>query len=311
MRKNLDFSQIKTYSIKKRKSKVNLKNFARTGVKKEKFSEFLYNLPKILAVKDFHDIVDSIIKARKLKKPVIVMLGGHVVKCGLNPILIDLIKKNVLTSLAMNGAASIHDFEISIVGKTSEDVDDAIKDGSFGMSEETGKLMNTAINEGVEKGYGIGEALARKILKIKAPFLRYSILSNGFELKIPVTVHVAIGTDIIHQHPEAKGSALGEGSFIDFKRFTEEVSKLEGGVIMNIGSAVVLPEVFLKAITISRNLGFKVKNFTAVNLDMIQHYRPTVNVLKRPINLGGRAYSITGHHEIMIPMLAQAILEVL
>ena len=305
----IDFSKIKTYSIKRRISKVNTGNFAKVGGKNRRFNEFFNNLPEILAANDFRNIVESILRARKRKKPVIIMIGGHVVKCGLNPLIIELIKKNVFTAIAMNGATSIHDFELSIAGKTSEDVETSIKDGSFGMAEETGKIMNIAINEGVKKGYGMGESLARKINEIKAPFRKYSILANAFTLKAPVTVHVAIGTDIIHQHPEASGMSLGEGSFIDFKKFINEVSKLEAGVIMNIGSAVIMPEVFLKALTVSRNLGFKVNNFTAVNFDMIQQYRPRVNVLYRPTLNGGKAYSITGHHEIMIPLLVQAIIE--
>jgi translation initiation factor 1 (eIF-1/SUI1) len=308
--KQIDLNKVKTYSIEKRKSKINISSFAKICKKGVSFKKFFNNIPNILVGKDIKELVKLIIRARKKRKPVIFMMGAHVIKCGLSPIIIDLMKRNIITTVLLNGAGSIHDFEIAINGSTSEDVEKNLNNGSFGMAEETGRIINNAIKEGVNEGCGIGESIGRKILDLKAPFLRYSILAEGYRLKIPVLVSIAIGTDIIHQHPNANGFALGEGSFIDFKIFANEVSKLgNGGVVLNIGSAVILPEVFLKALSIARNLGYKVFNFTTANFDMIQHYRPVVNVLKRPIRMGGRSYAIIGHHEIMIPLLYSAIIE--
>lgn len=307
---SIDLSNVKTYPIKKRKNKVKIEDFAKICTSKISFKDLLEMMPKMLAGNDIRDIVKSIVNAHKKKKPVIFAIGGHVIKCGLSPILIDLMKRRILTGVAMNGSGSIHDFEIALIGETSEDVGNSLKDGSFGMAEETSRFMNQAINDGVEHSIGMGEALGRKIIEIEAPYRDYSVLSAGVELDVPVTVHVAIGTDIIHQSHYASGAAIGEASFTDFRIFTSFIANLgDGGVYLNIGSAVILPEVFLKALSISRNLGYPLNNFTTANFDMIQHYRPTQNVVKRPTINSGDGYNITGHHEIMIPLLYNAILE--
>ncbi|MGQ9609641.1 MAG: hypothetical protein ACUVWN_10075 [bacterium] len=304
-----DFSKIRTYPINQRKNKVNVTDFASPITSNCSVKTFLDSMPKILAGESFRQLIDAIVSARINKKPVIAMIGGHVIKCGLSPILISLMEQGILTGLAMNGAASIHDFEIAIIGETSEDVGVNIADGKFGMWEETGNLMNSAIIAGCKSSLGMGESLGRKLVDIKAKYMHVSVLAEGFRLSLPITVHVAIGTDIIHQHPKADGAAIGETSFIDFRKFVSEVSELDGGVLLNIGSAVIMPEVFLKALSIARNLGNNVVNFTTANFDMFQHYRPNENVVKRPTNMGGKGYSITGHHEIMIPLLASAVIE--
>lgn len=307
----IDLKKIKTYPIRNRKNKIKIENFAHSHSSNNiSFKNFIDSLPKILAGNDFRSIVNSIINAYKKNKPVIFAIGGHVVKCGLSPIIIDLMKRGILTGIAMNGSGSIHDFEIALIGETSEYVENGLTNGSFGMAEETGKLMNEAIKEGEKNGIGMGEAIGRKILEIDTPYIDYSILANGIKLNIPVTIHVAIGTDIIHQSPYANGGAIGKTSFIDFRIFTSIISNLgDGGVFINIGSAVILPEVFLKAINVAINLQYPVFNFTTANFDMIQHYRPIQNVVKRPTIKSGKGYNITGHHEIMIPLLYSAILE--
>lgn len=306
----IDLSKVKTYPIKDRKNKVKIEDFARICTPDTTFKYFMDSLPQILAGNDFRNIVKSIVNAHQKNKPVIFAMGGHVIKCGLGPIIIDLMKRGILTGIAMNGSGGIHDFEIALIGESSEDVAHSIEDGSFGMAEETGRLVNEAIKEGVTHDRGMGEALGRKILEIDAPYIDYSVLAAGIKLDVPVTIHVAIGTDIIHQHRYANGAAIGEASFVDFRIFTSVITNLgDGGVFINIGSAVILPEVFLKALGIARNLGYPVFNFTTANFDMIQHYRPTQNVVKRPTIKSGKGYSITGHHELMIPLLYRALLE--
>ncbi len=308
--KPVDLSKVKTYPLRERKSKVSIEDFARPVGAGESFSEFLNHIPRILAGRDFFELIESIVKAFRDGKMVLANIGAHVIKCGLSPIIIQLMEKGIFTSISMNGAASIHDFEIALIGKTSEDVDVALKDGSFGMAEETGRLMNEAINAGKDNGLGMGEALGRKLLEIKAPHVSLSILARAINFDIPVTVHVAIGTDIIHQHPLSRGKAMGETSFRDFKLLTSLVSQLgPGGVVLNFGSAVIFPEVFLKALSIARNLGHKVVDFTTANFDIVGHYRPIQNVVRRPVSLGGKGYSFIGHHQIMIPLLAGAIME--
>lgn len=306
-----DFSKIRTYPIRERENKVKYTDFAKDLPGKGiKFNSFLDKLPNVLAAKSFKEIVSSIVKARKKDKPVIFSIGAHVIKCGLSPVIISLMKEGIVTAVAMNGAGSIHDFEVALIGGTSEDVVSGLEDGMFGMVEETGKMMNEAIIDGVRQGIGAGKSLAERILREDFKFREYSILANSIEFGIPVTVHIALGTDIIHQHPSCDGAAIGEASYIDFQTFTNEVSHLgNGGVLINFGSAVIMPEVFLKALTIARNLGHNVKNFVTADFDMIGQYRPVNNVLRRPMSLGGRSYSIRGHHEIMIPLLAQAITE--
>ncbi len=309
----IDLSKIKTYSISARKSKVHTKELASPKGKKSSFAKFYDSLPDILVARDFKKVVSAILTARHKGKPVIFMAGAHLIKCGLSPLIINLIKKNVITALALNGAGIIHDFELALAGKTSEDVAKAIEDGSFGMVKETALFINNAIKRGAERGYGIGYALGEAISKDskeRLPHKPLSLLYNCFKYNIPLSVHVAIGTDIIHQHPSCSGEAGGKGSLIDFHKFIEVVSGLRGGgVVVNVGSAVILPEVFLKALTVARNLGFKVKNFTTCNFDQIRHYRPSENIVRRPVSCGGEGYYIIGHHEIMIPLLHQAIIE--
>lgn len=304
-----DFSKITTYPINQRKNKVKVSDFAHPITPDCSMRDLLDSMPRILAGESLRQLIDAIVSARINDKPVIAMIGGHVIKCGLSPILISLMEQDILTGLAMNGAGSIHDFEIAIIGETSEDVGANIAYGMFGMWEETGNLMNSAIIDGYKSSLGMGEALGKKLVDTNAPYLFASVLAAGFKLSLPITVHVAIGTDIIHQHPKADGAAIGETSFTDFRKFVSEVSELDGGVLLNIGSAVIMPEVFLKALSIARNLGNNVVNFTTANFDMFQHYRPNENVVKRPTNMGGKGYSITGHHEIMIPLLASAVID--
>ena len=307
----IDLKNTRRYSIKERKNIVNSELFARPYANGT-FSEFLESLPKILAANDLKKIAKAIVHAHQNNKPVILAMGGHVIKCGLSPLIINLMKKRVITGLALNGAASIHDFEIALIGETSEDVGCNIQDGTFGFAEETGQKMNEAINRGVENDLGMGESLGKNLMEIDAPFNDYSVLATGAMLDIPVTVHVAIGTDIIHQHPSADGGALGKGSYKDFLTLTSHIASLgSGGVFLNFGSAVILPEVFLKCISIARNLGNDVTDFTTANFDFIQHYRPTQNIVKRPLDDMSKGYAITGHHEIMLPLLYRAILEYL
>jgi hypothetical protein len=308
-RKRIDLTRIRTIALDKRKCKVSLKDFARPPRKGSSFSEFYGSLPNILAAQNLKALVDSIVAAYRNKKMVIFMMGAHVIKCGLSPLIIDLMRRRVLKAVALNGAGIIHDTEIALIGRTSEDVGEGITDGSFGMARETASFINDAINSGFRKGQGIGEALGERIFKEKLPHRDLSILAAGYELQAPVTVHVAIGTDIIHQHPSANGEAIGEGSLLDFRNFIYSVSRLDGGVAVNLGSAVVLPEVFLKAVTVARNIGSRPRRFTTANFDMINQYRPHQNVLSRPTAGGGKGYNIIGHHEIMIPFLYRAIVE--
>ena len=306
--KPIDMTSVTTYPLQDRINKVSVNDFATLADSKTDLSPFLESLPKILKGQDFLELTDKIVTAYQRKKPVIVMMGGHVIKCGLSPLLIALAREGVITGFAFNGASSIHDFEIALIGETSEDVSEYLQTGKFGMWEETGKLMNEAIQHAADTGIGMGEALGKKLIILDAPYNTYSLLAASIQHDFPITVHVAIGTDIIHQHPSANGAAIGEASFIDFRLLTELVAQLEdGGVVLNFGSAVILPEVFLKALTIARNLGHTVSHFTAADFDMNQQYRPIENIVKRPTEMGGKGYTFTGHHELMIPLLVQAI----
>jgi len=307
--KPISSSKLKTYSLKTRKSKVKVNDFAKPFSKEKSFKDFLNSLPNILAADNLRQVASSVVAAYKNKKAVVVGMGAHVIKVGLSPVIIDLMERGIINAVAMNGACIVHDFEIAYAGMTSEDVDAEIDKGEFGMSEETGKLLNKAIKRGVKKGWGIGKSVGQMINSSKYPYKDLSILAAGARLGVAVTVHVAIGTDIIHIHPQMDGKATGEGSSRDFKLFAGVVANLEGGAYLNIGSAVLLPEVFLKALTLVRNLGYKVEHFTTVNMDFIQHYRPFTNVVRRPTKQGGKGYTITGHHEIMVPLLAAAIKE--
>ncbi|MBI5056037.1 MAG: hypothetical protein HZB61_05410 [Nitrospirae bacterium] len=304
----LSLEKITTCRLKRRKSKVRLNKIGRP-FGGGSFKDFLDTLPDILAAGDFKSVVNAIIKARKKDKPVVLGMGAHPIKVGLSPLIIDLMEKRLITAIAMNGACIVHDFELSLMGQTSEDVDVELCRGTFGMAEETGAELNKAIKDGVKKGLGIGKAVGEYILKSSAAYRKLSILAAAARLDVPATVHVAIGTDIIHMHPEADGASIGEGSMRDFKLFSSVVAGLKGGVYINFGSAVVLPEVFLKAVAVTRNLKFDVKNFTTVNMDFTQHYRGRENVLRRPVLSGGNSYALTGHHEIMFPLLAAAVIE--
>jgi deoxyhypusine synthase len=306
--KQIELHKVKTVSIARRKNKVGLKDFARVyDPRRKSFSAFIKSLPDILAAKDLRVFVNDILKAVKSRKPVIVFIGAHVIKVGLGPLLIDLMKRKIITCISMNSAAAIHDVESALWGMTSEDVEENIKDGTFGMAKETGEFINGHLNEGLVDGSaGYGEVLGKALRN--APNANISVIATAYRLKIPVTVHAAIGTDIIHQQPSMSGAATGELSFRDFKVLSNVVKDLRGGgVVMNIGSAVVLPEVFLKSLTVARNLGYKANGFTTANFDMIQHYRPRMNVVMRPTKNGGKGYMFTGHHEIMIPLLCAMI----
>ena len=307
--KPISLKSVKTYSIAERKSKVSLSVFASPPAKGDMFKTFIDRLPDILAVNDFKAVVKAIVRARQESRPVILGMGAHPIKVGLSPVIIDLMKKDIITAIATNGACIVHDFEISFIGHTSEDVEKELCKGTFGMAQETGRYLNRAIKGGVKKGYGIGRSIGEMVHKSRFGFKEKSIFATAYELGIPATVHVAVGTDIIHMHPDADGPAIGEGSFRDFKLFTSVVSDLEGGVYINLGSAVIMPEVFLKALAVARNLGNKIENITTANMDFVQHYRPRENVLRRPTVGKGSAYALTGHHEIMFPLLAAAIIE--
>lgn len=307
----LDFSKIKTYALADRVNKVALEDFARVSAKGGSFRTFLEKLPRFLATHDFHKIVAAIAAAVRQQRPVLFMMGAHPIKCGLNPLIVDFMQRGVLSAVAFNGAGAIHDFETAYQGETSEDVQRGLDDGSFGMVDETPRLMNAALAAGVARGEGAGTALGRAISEGQFPNRHLSILHAGFENEIPVSVHIAVGTDIIHQHPTTNGAVLGEASYRDFQRFTAVVAQLEGGVVLNIGSAVIMPEVFLKALTIARNLGHRVENFTTATFDMIRQYRPAENVMRRPTHLGGQGFYLIGHHEIMIPLLFAAVTEAL
>ena len=307
----VDLSKIRTYSITTRDNKVNVRDhFAGVPEPGMSFSAFFDSLPRLLGADSLRGVVDAVVRAREKGRPVILAMGGHVVKCGLQPVLKRLIEADVITAVAMNGSAAIHDFEVSLVGATSEDVGAVLHSGDFGFSEETGGEMNRALRLGLSQGIGFGEAVGRLIVEKEHPYCRYSLLAACVEKDIPVTVHVALGTDIIHQHPEVDGGVTGEMTFRDFRLLTSVVADLgDGGVWLNVGSAVLLPEVFLKALSIAQNLGHHVEDFTTANFDMIQHYRPLTNVVRRPTSGSGRGYTITGHHEINIPLFAAAVLE--
>jgi hypothetical protein len=305
----VSLKSVRTYPLKKRKSRVSVDFFARMPVKGDTLRGFLNRLPGIFAAEDFKSVVRAVISARKKQRPVVLGMGAHPIKLGLSPVIIELMKRKIITALATNGASSVHDFEVALIGQTSEDVSGEICSGSFGMARETGRKVNLAINKGVKKGYGIGKALGEYIHQGSFKYREKSIFSSAHELNVPLTVHVALGTDIIHMHPEVDGAALGEGSMRDFRLLVSVISDLRGGVYINLGSAVILPEVFLKALNTARNLGNKVDGITTVNMDFIQHYRPRENVMKRPTIKSGKYYALTGHHEIMFPLLASAIIE--
>jgi hypothetical protein len=310
--KPLSFDALKTVPIDARGGKVRVEDFARTYKKGDGLNGLLESLPKILAADSFRRVIEAIRKARDQKRALLWGMGGHVVKCGLGDVLIDLMHRGWITGFVMNGAASIHDFEIAIAGQTSEDVEAVLPDGRFGAAEETGREMNVAIVEGTRDGIGMGEALGRRLETLAKPeFAVHSVLCGAYAAKIPVTVHVAVGTDTPHTHPAADGAAIGAATHRDFRLLCSLVRNLHrGGVYLNVGSAVVLPEVFLKAVSVVRNLKYPLADFTTVNFDFLQHYRPKLNVVERPhAGSGGKGFAITGHHELMIPLLAASLVE--
>ncbi len=307
--KPLALHRVKTYPLAKRYSKVKLGESARPWRPGGAMTDFLAGLPDILAAKTLREVTDAIVKARLAGKAVVVGMGAHPTKVGLNPVLVDLMERRVITALALTGAVIIHDFELAWLGRTSEEVDTEINTGRFGMAEETGRFLNEAITRGVRKGLGIGEALGTWVEERRLPNRKTSLLAASVRLGIPVTVHVAIGTDIIHMHPAMDGAAVGEGTLRDFRTFAAVVAGLEGGVYLNLGSAVIMPEVFVKALTLARNLGHTVNRITTVNMDFLPHYRPLTNVVRRPTQKGGTGHMLIGHHEIMVPLLAAAVLE--
>ena len=305
----LDFTSLNTYSLHDRHSKVTVADFAQPATPGMTVRELIASLPQQLAGKDFPELVERIAAAVSTKRPVLVGMGAHVIKVGLAPILIDLMERGIISALALNGAGIIHDAEIAMVGRTSEEVASVLGAGAFGAAKETGEVLNQAINQGAQEGIGLGEAVGNALLRQDFPFNSQSLLAQARRLGIPVTVHVAMGTDIIHIHPAANGAAIGQCSHYDFRVFCRLVSGLEGGVYLNLGSAVLLPEVFLKALTVVRNLGHVVQRFTTANFDFIRAYRPATNVVQRPTLEGGKGFNFTGHHELMIPLLAAAVVD--
>jgi hypothetical protein len=302
---DFDLSGVRTYPLASRRSKANAADFASPVA--APMTAFVDALPSILAGSDFKQVVAAMKAARDGGHGLLWGIGAHVLKTGLSPVLIDLMERGYICALALNGAGVIHDFELALSGATSEDVDEALGPGRFGMAEETGTLLNKAISDGVGRGLGLGQAVVEHLHHLQPPYANVSVLAAAGRLEVPVTVHVAIGTDIIHMHPSANGAALGEGSLRDFRYFISNVARLKNGVYLNCGSAVILPEVFLKAVALARNTGRSLDGLTTVNIDFMRHYRPQTNVVSRPVAGIGKGYSLVGHHELLIPLLAAAL----
>ena len=312
MTREADLSAVRTIPVARRPNKVSAAEFAHPPREDHSFAAFIDALPDVLAARDFRSVVDAVVQAARTKRAVVAMLGGHVVKTGLAPLIIDLMRRGVITHVAMNGSGAIHDYEMARFGATSEDVATGLKDGTFGMSDETGREMNEAFSRGMKSEQGMGESLGRTLsahADLAAPEL--SILLAAHRLGVTTTVHAALGAEIIHQHPAASGAAIGDTSHRDFRRLAAALAAIDdGGVVLNIGSAVIMPEVFLKALTIARNLDAgRPQNFVTVDLDMQRHYRPLMNVVQRPTLQSGKGYQITGHHEIMVPLLVWSIVD--
>jgi hypothetical protein len=303
---------IRTYPLAGRRSKVRLAQLGRPHRRGAAFASFVDALPRVLAGETLRALRDDILRARARRRPVLWGLGAHVIKVGLSPILIDLMERGLVSAIAFNGAGVVHDFELAVAGRTSEDVEAGLGTGSFGMARETGEEVNRAVTEGDRDGLGLGAAIGRHLAE-RRPRPRHreaSLLAAAWRLGVPATVHVAIGTDIVHLHPACDPAALGRATHLDFRLFAAQVARLGGGgVYLNVGSAVVLPEVFLKAVTVARNLGHRLEGFSTANLDFIQSYRPGVNVVERPVKGVGRGYRLTGHHELVVPLLAAALVE--
>jgi hypothetical protein len=307
--KPLDLTGIKTYSLHERHSKVNLRDFGAAWEPGGSFREFVDRLPCILGGTQLRQVAAAWVQARRGGHPVLLGMGAHVIKVGLSPVLIDLMGRGLLTGLALNGAGIVHDAEVAMVGCTSEDVEQELGCGHFGMAQETAEFLNGAIAWGAKAGLGLGEAVGRKLEESDFPHKNLSLLAAAARLEVPLTVHVAVGTDIIHIHPSLDPAALGTATHRDFRLFAAQVSELSGGVFLNLGSAVIIPEVFLKALTLVHNLGHQVAPLTTVNLDFMQHYRPLTNVVRRPTAGVGQGYALTGHHELLFPLLAALVLE--
>jgi hypothetical protein len=305
----LNKKNLNTISIQERKSLVDVKDFARPFEPGSDFNSFINSLPNFLAARDLGEFCSHIKIARKKDKPIILSLGAHIIKVGLSSIIIDLMERGWISAIAVNGAFIIHDFEIALAGQTSEDVKENLFKGTFGNTEETGLFLNVALKEGAEQNLGAGEAVGQYLISSSFSFNQYSILYKAYKLNIPITVHPALGTDVIHYHPNFDGAVAGKLAETDFLQFSSVVSKIsDGGVYINIGSAVILPEIFLKALAFCTAQGIKPKNFYTAVFDFIKHYRPAENVVNRPITKGGKGYYFIGHHEIMIPLLAAMLL---
>jgi len=305
----LDLTRLTRTSLYSRKSKVSFRGFGVPPRRGMSFAQFLDGLPDYLAARDFRAVVDAIVRARGRGAPVLLGIGAHFIKVGLSPLLLQALRNGVFTGVAMNGAGAIHDVELALAGKTSEDVAANLADGSFGMARETAQFLDAALAAGVPAGMGFGAAVGKAIARSGARYGDKSLLARSFRLGVPATVHVALGADIVHMHPEADGAAIGEGSLRDFRTFCGLVAAMEGGVYLNVGSAVILPEVFLKAVSVARNLGRPLRRITTVNMDFQRHYRPDVNVVSRPTQAGGKGYHLIGPHEILFPLLMAAVAE--
>ena len=306
----LDLTGVRTYPLESRRSKVGLADFARPHVRGAALSRFLEGLPRILGGLSFRALVDDVLRARTRGRPIVWGLGAHVIKVGLSPVVIDLMERGLVTGLALNGAGIVHDFELAVAGQTSEDVSAGLGSGAFGMARETGEEINRAIVAGDADGLGLGAAVGRFLAQRRPQHVAVSLLAAAWRLGLPATVHVAIGTDIVHMHPACDAAAVGRASHLDFRILAGEVARMGGGgVYLNVGSAVLLPEVFLKAVTLARNLGHDLTDFATANLDFLQSYRPNTNVVQRPTEGVGRGYSLTGQHEILVSLLAAALVE--
>jgi hypothetical protein len=305
----IDLSDIRTYPVRDRKSLVRESDFGRPWKKGDHFNRFIDRLPDILAAKDLKEVIAAITLAHQNRRTIVMGMGAHVIKVGLNPVIIDLMERGIINGLAINGAGIIHDLELAMTGSTSEDVSASLDSGMFGMARETCEFLSEAIRFAGKEKTGLGYAVGQKISRENLPFSEKSLLAAGYRLDIPVTVHIAIGTDILHMHPGFDAAAAGEASHCDFRLFANVISSLEEGVYLNVGSAVILPEVFLKAVSLIRNLGYRLETFTTVNMDFIRQYRPLTNVVNRPTQTGGKGFNLVGHHEIMLPLIAAGVIE--
>ena len=307
--REIDLSRVRTHPLGSRTSKVDARALGRPVGSGASVAELLASLPDLLAARELREAARELARRRRSGGSIVLGMGAHPIKVGLSPLIVDLLERGVFAAVAMNGACIVHDFELALAGRTSEEVAEQLADGSFGMSEETGRFLNEAAGEGVAAGIGLGDAVGRKILAAVLPHASLSILAAGARLGIPITVHVALGTDIIHMHPSADGAAIGETSLRDFRILAECVTTLEGGAFVNLGSAVILPEVFLKALSLARNVGRTVADVFTLDMDFNRQYRPLTNVVSRPTLQGGRGIHLTGHHEIMFPLLCAALRE--